>query len=573
VVKISSIGILEWQKSYGGFGNDRAYEIEQTSDGGYIVVGESTSNDSYVTGNHGGGDVWIIKLDPSGIMQWQKAAGGTELDNASGVKQTLDGGYVVVGSTFSQNGDVTGFHVGTGSDVWVIRLDGNGNILWQKCLGGSSVDQGIRISQTLDDGFVLCGYAQSDDGDVTGNHGAGDCWVVKLDPNATITWQNCFGGTNFDSGLDIVELADQSILLSAFANSSDGDLTVNQGSSDLWVLNLDANGSLIWQKSMGGLDWEYGYQIVPSNSGYLAVGFTGSNTQDICSNNGGDDFWVVKLNDCTSPLPTSSQEICSVGLDSLTDKNRIVWEKPIDTGIDSFYVYKEIATGIYTKIGAVDNCENGVFIDMNSVPIDSSYSYKIAVLGMCGDTSALSSTAHETVKLAVSPGAGGVFNLSWNPYVGFPYSTYNLYRGSDPSNIVQLATLPNTAATYQDNTPPAGALFYQIEVVNPNDCDPTKINGYGVSRSNIANNGIAALNDEGDISFSIFPNPTNGDLIVSVGEFLLGKVFRLMDGCGRVLMSGTLGDSNQLIHTSELSSGTYYLTIVSSGAVKRIVKQ
>jgi hypothetical protein len=282
-------------------------------------------------------------------------------------------------------------------------------------------------------------------------------------------------------------------------------------------------------------------------------------------------MWVIKFNNCTSPLPTSSQEICSVGLDSLTNKNRIVWEKPLDVGIDSFYVYKEIATGVYSKIGAVDNCENGVFIDMNSVPMDSSYKYKVAVLGICGDTSALSNTAHQTVNLAVTPGTG-VVDLAWNPYVGFPFSTYNLYRGSDPSNITQIATLPSSVTTYQDIAPPVGALFYQIEVVNPNDCDPTKINGYGVSRSNIASNGIASLEDVMSEMISVYPNPTKGNMTLEVGDAFIGKGYKVMDGYGRTLFIGTIQTAKQPLEMNGLSKGTYFLTIESTGSVQRLIK-
>jgi len=572
VIKLSSTGLLEWQKCFGGFGEDKAFDVQQTADGGYIVVGESSSNDSYVTGNHGGTDFWIIKLDQVGTMQWQRSAGGTSSDNASGVKQTSDLGYVVVGSTFSENGDVSGFHTGTGTDVWVVRLDYNGNLVWQKCLGGSSIEQGYSITETQDGGYALCGYAQSDDGDVVGNHGFADCWVVKLDANSNIQWQGCFGGTGFDSGAEMHELADFSFIVAAQSNSADGDLSQNLGSSDLWVMNIDQNGGLIWQKSLGGDYWEYAYNITPTDYGYLAVGFTGSATGDVCSNQGSDDLWVVKLNDCSVVIPSSSQEICSVGLDSLTNKNRIVWEKPLDVGIDSFYVYKEIATGVYSKIGAVDNCANGVFIDLNSTPQNSSYKYKIAVLGMCGDTSTLSTVVHETVNLIVTPGAGGVFDLSWNPYVGFPYTTYNLYRGSDSSNISLLTTLPSSATSFQDNTPPAGALLYQIEVVNPNDCDPTKINGYGVSRSNIANNGIAALNTLESTWISIYPNPTKGNITLEVGEGLIGKPYNLMDGFGRILFSGTIQTAKQPLEMNGLSKGTYFLNIESTGSVQRLIK-
>ena len=171
---------IEWQKSLGGTGSDGATTIQQTADGGYIVAGASISTDGDVTGNHGGNDYWVVKLNSTGTITWQKCLGGTGDDFASSIQQTIDGGYIVAGYSESTNGDVTGNH--GGQDYWVIKLDSTGSITWQKSLGGTSQDYAYAIQQTADGGYIVAGYTTSTDGDVTGNHGDYDYWVVKLSP-------------------------------------------------------------------------------------------------------------------------------------------------------------------------------------------------------------------------------------------------------------------------------------------------------------------------------------------------------------------------------------------------------
>ena len=172
---------ISWQKCLGGSAHDNATSIQQTSDGGYIVAGNTFSNDGDVTGYHGGDDYWVVKLDSNGNMKWQKCLGGSYGDCAKYIQQTSDGGYIVAGYTFSNDGDVTGLH--GDSDYWVVKLDSNGNIKWQKCLGGSGNEGASSIQQARDGGYIIAGASNYSDGDVTGNHGGYDSWIVKLDAN------------------------------------------------------------------------------------------------------------------------------------------------------------------------------------------------------------------------------------------------------------------------------------------------------------------------------------------------------------------------------------------------------
>jgi len=177
-VKLDGSGAILWQKCLGGTDYEDANSIQQTSDGGFIVAGGISSNDGDVSGNHGETDYWIVKLDGLGAIQWQKCLGGTDGEYALSIQQTSDQGFITAGYTNSNNGNVSGNH-GT-NDSWVVKLDGSGVIQWQKCLGGTNNDVAYSIQQTSDDGFIVAGYTNSIDGDVTGNHGGDDSWVVKL---------------------------------------------------------------------------------------------------------------------------------------------------------------------------------------------------------------------------------------------------------------------------------------------------------------------------------------------------------------------------------------------------------
>src|SRR5690606_36383484 len=167
----------------------------------YILTGSSESNDGDVSGNHGNFDCWIVRLDNIGNIQWQKSLGGSQEDSSGQIQQTFDGGYIMVGYSRSNNGDVSGNH--GHYDYWVVKLDMSGNIQWQKSLGGSGVDMAHSIQQTIDGGYIVAGLSQSNDGDVTGNHGGADYWIVKLDDNGNIDWQKSFGGTGSDNAYSI----------------------------------------------------------------------------------------------------------------------------------------------------------------------------------------------------------------------------------------------------------------------------------------------------------------------------------------------------------------------------------
>ncbi|MFI5172812.1 MAG: T9SS type A sorting domain-containing protein [Chitinophagales bacterium] len=298
---MDSVGTLQWQNCFGGTNLDQSYSIVQSSDSGYLAVGYTISNDSDVTGNHGALDIWAVKLDTSGIMQWRKCYGGTGNDQAYSVTQCKDGGYIIAGRTQSNNGDVSGFH--GAEDYWIIKIDAFGTLEWQQCYGGSNSERAYCISKTSDNGYIITGFTLSNDVDVSGNHGNQDVWTVKIDSTGTIQWQKCYGGSDTDEGNFISETSGGGYIVAGLTSSNDGDVTGNHGQDDYWILKLDVNGNIEWQKCLGGTLDDIAYCIrQTSDSGYVIGGVSLSNDGDVTGNHdttGGAsylyDYWIVKL--------------------------------------------------------------------------------------------------------------------------------------------------------------------------------------------------------------------------------------------------------------------------------------
>ncbi len=300
IVKLSNSGNLQWQKSFGGSQNDIANSIIQTTDGGYIIAGSSTSNDGDVFGHHGStdfADFWIVKINDTGVIQWQKSLGGSNNEEAYSIKQTFDGGYIVTGYTTSNDGDVIGYH--GFSDRWVIKLSSSGDIQWQKCLGGAIDERGLCIQQTIDGGYIVTGASNSNDGDVSGNQGGLDFWVVKLSSIGDIQWQKCLGGTNDDGSASIQQTSDGGYITAGMTESNNEDVAGNHGivgSDDYWVVKMTSKGDIQWQKCLGGNNIDEALSIKQTyDKGYIVAGFSKSNDGNVTGNHGNYDYWIVKL--------------------------------------------------------------------------------------------------------------------------------------------------------------------------------------------------------------------------------------------------------------------------------------
>jgi gliding motility-associated-like protein len=294
VVKLDYNGVVQWEKCLGGTNRDFPSCIQVTKDDGYIVAGYSYSNNRDVSGNHGYSDCWIVKLDRTGSIEWQKCFGGSYSDDIYSVVQTSDGGFVAAGFTESRDGDLNGNY--GKSDCWIIKLTNKGDLQWQKRLGGTQDDVANSISETKDKGYIVAGYTTSNDIDINNFKGAVDAWIIKLQGDGNVEWQKCFGGSEVEYAESIAETEDGGYVFTGMANSKDGDVTNNYGGSDVWIVKLDKNGKMQWTKSFGGSDEERGFDIVEtSDSGYAVAGFSYSTDGDLRGRSINATGWIIQV--------------------------------------------------------------------------------------------------------------------------------------------------------------------------------------------------------------------------------------------------------------------------------------
>jgi hypothetical protein len=303
-VLFGSFGVAladQWVKTYGGTGEDKASSVQQTEDGGYIVIG---STSSYGAGDQ---DIWILKLDISGNVEWQKTFGGSGVDEASAVLQTAEGGFIIAGRTSS-------FGAGK-NDAWILKLDRDGNVQWQKTFGGAEDDEAYSVQQTSDNGYIVAGSTASFGVEKK------DAWILKLDADGRIEWQKTFGGSEDDSAHDVQQLSDGSYI---FAGTT---ASFGAGKKDVWVVKLGIDGKPEWQKTYGTKEDEEAYLIrQASDEGFLIGGWT--------KTYGDVDAWIIKID--------------SVGI--------VKWQKAYGADKeDRIYSVRQTGDGKYIAAGSTDS--------------------------------------------------------------------------------------------------------------------------------------------------------------------------------------------------------------------------
>ncbi len=319
LIKLNNNGFTQWNRIVHTSQNDRPTYIEQTEDNGYIVSGITRSPE--VSGFHGGqDDCWILRFDVNGNLLWQKALGGSNLDGADEIHQTVDGGFIMVGSTSSNDGNVTNNHTNVNGidDYWVVKLDPFGSIEWQKTLGGTSGDSATSIKITSDNGYIVSGSSSSNNGDVSGWHccTGKDYWIVKLNSNGLIEWQKTLGGSNGDDGNDISLTNNNGYIITGRTYSIGGDVSQNSNASNLsgnyWLVRLNSIGGILWNKSIGGGLNDNSFSVQQTlDGGYIVAGDSDSTNGDVTGNHGETDWWIVKLAPEVSPPFALSQTFCS----------------------------------------------------------------------------------------------------------------------------------------------------------------------------------------------------------------------------------------------------------------------
>ncbi len=259
LVKTDAAGDTMWTRTYGGASYDYGYSVAQTADGGYVIVGYTYSFGA------GQSDVYLVKTDASGDTMWTRAYGGTSRDCGYSVAQTADGGYVITGWTDS-------FGAGW-NDAWLIKTDASGDTMWTRTFDGALV--GRSVAQTADGGYVITGHAE--------NASSNDAWLLKTDASGGTIWTRTFGGADWDEGRSVRQTADGGFVITG------GTYSFGAGQSDVYLVKTDASGDTMWTRTYGGGGWDEGYSVTQTtDNGYVIAGRTKS------FGAGGNDVWLIK---------------------------------------------------------------------------------------------------------------------------------------------------------------------------------------------------------------------------------------------------------------------------------------
>lgn len=316
IIKLNAKGGEIWQRTIGGSGQEKLLSIAQTTDGGYILGGTSSSNKSEPDGKgvadrygksedcRGSLDYWVVKLDNKGEIKWQKTLGGLYADELKSIEQTKDKGYILGGYSNSPiSADKTQDNFGL-NDYWIVKLDEDGNQLWQSTLGGDKDDNLFALSQTKDGGFILGGNSNSGvtNSKTQTNKNGTDFWVLKLDETGSIEWQETYNYGKKDILSSIVENPDGTFLIGGYAQSevkSKSSKSDKEGVNDYIALKIKADGDEIWTQTVGSKGDEVLRKLFETrDGGYILAGTSnGQISRDKNSFKGGSDFWIVKLRD------------------------------------------------------------------------------------------------------------------------------------------------------------------------------------------------------------------------------------------------------------------------------------
>ena len=495
VVKIDSLGIKQWDKRYGGTGQDYLYSLIQTTDRGYILGGWSESGISgdKTQPSWGDTDYWIVKIDSLGVKQWDKRFGGTYYDDLYSLQQTKDGGYILGGwSSSAINGDKTQANWGI-SDYWMVKTDSLGVKQWDKDFGGSSGDNLYSLQQTVDGGYILGGYSASGiSGDKTQTlWGISDYWIIKTDSLGIKQWDKDFGGTDGEDEFEnITQTSDGGYLVAGTSYSPiSGDKTENNlGLEQSWILKTDSFGNKKWDKTLltTGHD-ELGIAIQTKAGCYIVANWTnagigGDKTQDPWYSS--FDYWIIKFCDTTSvnnsaqvSFNVNDTNLCEKFCTSFTDQstnNPTAWQWQFSGG-DPSSSYLQNPNNICYNIPGV-------------------YDVTLITTNPFGNDTL---TLHNYITVNPTP-----------PIPTITQTGYTLTSSAANSYQWQLNSVDITGATNQSYTV-LQTGYYTVLIGDSNSCKNS-------TTQYVLIDGIPDV--QSDAGISVYPNPSSGNFTVEFSK-------------------------------------------------------
>lgn len=301
IVKVSPMGTIIWEHLYGQVDqSDLGLHVAARPDGGCFVTGHRGLDDW---------DVWVIALDSDGNELWARTYGGSTIDIGKAIVATSDGGALLAAWTGSDDGDVS-MPLHGSYDGWLVKLAANGDIEWDRTYGGSQEDHFQDILALPDGGHLILGTSNSSNGDIADDHGSWDVWLMRVDPSGAIVWSHSYGGSDPDGPGDMIPYQGN-FLIAGNTNSSDGDVSVSYdvfsnalpyGQGDGWLLLVSPNGELLWERSVGGSIGDVLYGLAPTDNGFIATGTSMSTDHFLSGNVAYQDIWTVRFDNKSTLL-------------------------------------------------------------------------------------------------------------------------------------------------------------------------------------------------------------------------------------------------------------------------------
>lgn len=348
VLKFNSEALLEWNKTYGGSGDDRGSHLIQTSDGGYALIGYSDSLDGDVTSNNGNRDFWMVKIDAVGAITWQKSFGYAGVDEGISVIETSGNHYLlsgVIDVTASEGEGNIGRYSSkhAGGDYWSIKINSTGDLIWSRFYGGSFTDIPAGIVENVNSDLITIGGSDSNDIDITNNKGSYDFWVVKSNTSGDIIWEKSYGGSEIDEARGVVSTDEGSYIIVGDTRSEEQDVSLNNGAADLWVLKISDSGDIVWEKSFGGSNFDVARSISSTfDDGFLIAGSSRSSDGDVSKNQGQNDAWIIKID----------------------NTGRLLWETTVGgSEIDFAYDAVQLTNGAIIAVGETSSFDGDISVN------------------------------------------------------------------------------------------------------------------------------------------------------------------------------------------------------------------
>ncbi|MEM9821551.1 MAG: hypothetical protein AAF985_10785, partial [Bacteroidota bacterium] len=294
IIKVDDAGQLLWSQSYGGSGQDEWVDIQATNDGGYVLYGQSNSTDGDVGNTMGGFDLWLLKIDANGQIEWSQTYGGRADERASKILLRPDGQFYLLANSFSS--DFPGVAAHRGADAWLLRIDVDGELIGAVSYAAEGTDwlsDGLLLSNG---NLLLAGYSNSSATWQGNPRGAADGWLYQVDANGQVLWSRKYGGDRADFFKSLTASTTGIYTLAGYTYSGNGNLSNQRGKRDAWAIQVDAMGNTLWSKNFGGSHHDEFSAIQSANDALYLTGYTWSNDGDITQPFGNKDVSLYKIN-------------------------------------------------------------------------------------------------------------------------------------------------------------------------------------------------------------------------------------------------------------------------------------